>query len=123
MAKKSKASPKKLPARFEHLIVHEEQTNSDGSLPDVPELVDECPVLNAFLTCNEFEGKVRKTSTITLWVEEHGIKGVFSDRHGKRKLWAEAESLIAFFQALEARLTADQVDWRSDSGTKWRGRS
>lgn len=90
-------------------------------LPDVPELVDDCPTLNAYLTVRELNGKPRKTATLTFWVEDWGIKAVFSDRENKRKLWAEASSLIDLLKALESRLTADQVDWRSDAGTKWNG--
>lgn len=94
---------------------------AEGVLPDVPELADDCPTLNAYLTVLEVDGKPRKTATITWWVEECGVKGVFSDRQHKRKLWVSAPSLIEFLKALEERLTAPVVDWRSDAGTKWRG--
>lgn len=92
-------------------------------LPDVPDIVETCPTVNAYLCVKELDGKPRKTATITFWVEDCGVKGVFSDRQAKRKLWAEADSLMAFLEALEARLTAKTIDWRSDSGTKYRGRS
>lgn len=123
MAKSSKKRADARAALLEQITPAAAAANEDGLLPDIPEWAEAFPALNAMMTVCEFDGKPRKTATVTIWVEEHGVKAVFSDRQHKRKLWAVASSIGSLWGELEAALTAKTPDWRSDAGTKWRGRS
>lgn len=100
------------------LLPKKQGENADGLLPDVPECVEAFPILNAMLTVNSIDGKPRQTATITFWVEDWGVKGVLSDRAGKRKMWATAPSLMGLLGEWEANLAGPNPDWRSESGTR-----
>lgn len=102
------------------VTVNAAKAAGDGFYPDLPEAVEAFPILNALLTVNQIDGKTRQGATITFWMEDIGVKAVMSDRAAKRKLWAQAPSLMGILGELEAALEAKTVDWRNDAGTKKR---
>lgn len=120
MAKKKAPDPRA--ALLKPLTVNEAKKAEDGRLPDVPEFHEAFPVLNAMLTVAEVDGVKRQPATITLWVEDHGIKAVLNDRAAKRKLWAVSPSIGGLWGELEAALEAKDPDWRSEAGTRTRRR-
>lgn len=87
-------------------------------LPDIPEFQEAFPVLNAFFTVVELNGKPRKTPTITLWVEGWGIKAVLADRENKRKLWLTTASLGLLWADLDQMLQDPNARWMSEDGTR-----
>jgi len=95
----------------------------EGLFPDVPEWVEAFPVLNALFVTNTIDDKPRKLPTLTLWMEDNGIKVVLSDRATHRKMWATAPSLGGVWGELEVKLTSAEPDWRSDAGTKVKSRA
>jgi len=105
------------------LSVNGAEKTGDGLFPDVPEWVEAFPVLNALFVTNMIGDKPRKLPTLTLWMEDNGLKVVLSDRATKRKMWATAPSLGGLWGELEVKLTAGEPDWRSDAGTKVKARS
>lgn len=117
MAKKSKRADDRSKL-LTPLRVTDTNGAGNGLLPDVPELCEAFPVLNAMLTVTSIEGVKRQPATLTLWVEDHGIRAVLSDRSAKRKMWATAPSLGGLYGELEASLTHPQPKWMDDTGTR-----
>lgn len=84
-----------------------------GSQATDADLSAACPALHEFLTLSRLpDGTARQTSTISLFVEGSLWKAVLNERESNLVLWATGESLQGLWSELEARLTAEVVDWR-----------
>lgn len=118
MAKDKQEIADKRASLLKSLLPSDTAGNQAGLYPDVPECVEAFPTLNAWLTVTRLDGKKIQPATITFWVEEDGLRAVFNARSIKRKLWAQAPSIMGLLGELEDALTRKTVDWRSDGGTK-----
>jgi len=58
------------------------------------------------------DGRPRRTSTVTLCVEDGAVKACLNDRQTGFQLWASSDSVDGSFGALEALLTAERTPWR-----------
>lgn len=75
------------------------------------------PTLWEWLSCEQFDdGSARVTATVLVFVEGGMCKLCFNDRDGHRKAWITGKSPSEAFQALEASLAADRLEWRPDQG-------
>lgn len=59
------------------------------------------------------DGTERKTSTITLFCDQDGLKACLSDRDANRTAWATAESFAALLATLERGIREDRLEWRT----------
>jgi len=76
-------------------------------------LAASCPALHEFLTLSVLPGGATRTPSTLLVFSEGGLwKAALNERDAGLVLWATAESLQGLWDELEARLTADVVDWR-----------
>lgn len=107
-------------ALLQPLLKGQSAHEANGLLPDVADLAEAFPTLNAMLCVNEVGGKPRQTATVTFWVEEWGVKGVLSDRATKRKLWAVSTSVMGLMGEFDSHLSSPQPDWRNEAGTRSR---
>lgn len=72
------------------------------------------PALAEFCTCPKGpDGKERETSTLTVFYEDGQCKVCLGERNYNLSLWASGATLMEALMALEARLTAPVVEWRS----------
>ena len=94
------------------------KADAPAFLPDVPEWKQHCPTLNAFFTVTELDGAKRKLPTLTIWVEDHGIKAVMADREHKRKIWFTVASLVELWDAAEAALRDPNAKWMDETGSR-----
>jgi hypothetical protein len=90
---------------------------------NIPEFIDAFPVLNAYLCEDTQKGTSRKGATITLWVDDLGLHAVVNDRDAKVKAFFVSHAMNSLWGDLESFLLSDTPDWRSEAGTKARGRS
>jgi len=70
------------------------------------------PALFEFMTCTQFDGKPRQTSTVTLVAEDGLFKAMLNDRENNQSLWVTAERHDEVFLVLESTLQAEPVRWR-----------
>jgi hypothetical protein len=89
---------------------------------NIPEFIDAFPVLNAYLCEDTQKGTSRKGATVTLWVDDLGLHAVVNDRDAKVKAFFVSHAMNSLWGDLEAFLLSDDPDWRSEAGTKSRGR-
>lgn len=76
-------------------------------------LASSCPALHEFLTLRVLpDGKARTPSTLLLFAEGGLWKACLNERDQAVNLWATAETFQGLLLELEARLTADHVEWR-----------
>lgn len=98
------------------LVAQAQRSYAGSTDPNVcgdTELVKECPVFAAFMTCGVDEaGQVLKTATLTIFFEDGVFKGVLRDRNTDRTLWASCDELARLPGVFEVRLTQDIVEWR-----------
>ena len=92
--------------------------------PRIDDIEEAFPMLHAFMTCSEVDGKTRQLPTITVWAEDgSGCKAVLNDRQSKLKLFAESNSLMGLIGELDAALSGKEPDWRTNQGVKPKRRS
>jgi len=77
------------------------------------DLAERAPTLGHFL-CDPVwpDGEVRQRSTLVVFVEAGIYKACLSDKDSGTSLWGSCKSFDDLLEALEARLTEDQPDWR-----------
>jgi hypothetical protein len=70
------------------------------------------------------DGKARRPSSLTLFCEDGGFKGVLNDRDSGLSLWASAECLEGLLGALDGLLQSEATPWRraGQGGGKGKGR-
>jgi hypothetical protein len=71
-----------------------------------------CPVLHAFMTEVEEDGKPRSPSSLVIFTEEGSWKGCLSEKDAGLQLWRTADSLQKLLAALEKALAGGNADWR-----------
>lgn len=72
-----------------------------------------------YLSATEYDdGTERKTSTVTLFVEDGAVKVCLNDRDGSRVMWVSGPSVVDVLKALEALLRAGEGDWRAQKPFK-----
>jgi len=64
------------------------------------------------------DGSKRLTSTLTLFVDDGGVKAVLNDRDQALTGWACGSSVEAVLESLERGLQADTIEWRVPAGGK-----
>jgi hypothetical protein len=72
----------------------------------------ECPVLHAFMTQLEEDGKARTPSSLVVFTEDGVWKGCLTDRDANVKLWRTGDNVQKLLQAFEKALASGQADWR-----------
>ncbi len=75
----------------------------------------QCPVLFAFMTETEEEGKPRSPSSLVIFTEDGLWKGCLSEKDSSLQLWRTGETLQKLLGALEKALASGNADWRK----KW----
>jgi len=90
-----------------------------ANIPGVPGGLDQSdlavryPCLYEHLAVAQYDdGTARKLSTLTLFVDQGGIKACLNDRDQGLTGWISAESLAGLLDALETALADDRLDWR-----------
>jgi hypothetical protein len=84
-----------------------------GMMLEDKDFQKECPTLYAYVAAPTWpDGSARELSTVIVFVEDGRIKGCLSDKDTGMTLWASSGTLAGLWEALEARLTGDEVDWR-----------
>jgi len=66
------------------------------------------------------DGSPRVASTLTVFLQDGGIKISVNDKDGDRGLFVTAESLREALALAERALQADNPPWRSYPGGKWK---
>lgn len=70
------------------------------------------PVLFAFMTVLEEEGKARSPSSLVVFAEDGIWKGCLTEKDANLKLWRTGETLQKLLASLEKALASGQADWR-----------
>jgi len=71
------------------------------------------PAIWEYLVSERWEdGTARRTSTMTIFVEEGRVKLCLNDRQGQRSLWVSGATLLDALDALEGHLEQGTGDWR-----------
>ena len=106
---------------FEESDVAMKRPDAEAVPKGLPLLTDEVfsgfyPRLFAHLT-EQFwdDGKVRKTSTLLVMVENGRWKAFFHDRDGKRGFWTSAEAWEGLLDQLEGSVDSSSTEWRKDT--------
>lgn len=75
------------------------------------------PTLWGYLAEAEWDdGKARKTSTLTVFIEDGTVKLCLNDRDLGRTAWVTGHSLEDAIDGLELRLCDDSAEWRRSYG-------
>lgn len=73
------------------------------------------PLLWEHLTATKFaDGSPRKTSSLSIFVQDSDVKCIVRDREAKECLFATADGVFALFEVVEALLADPHADWRRD---------
>lgn len=85
--------------------------NQPSEIPDC--LAQRAPTLGHFL-CDEVwpDGECKSRSSLVVFVEDGLFKACLTEKDSNSVLWASCKSFDELLEALEARLTDDQPDWR-----------
>lgn len=75
-------------------------------------MLKEFPVLHAFMTQLEEDGKARTPSSLVIFSEDGVWKGCLTERDANVKLWRTGDSINKLLQAFEKALASGQADWR-----------
>lgn len=79
------------------------------------------PAIAEYLTLTKWEsGKPRKTTTLTLFVEDGAFKVCVNDRDGGRVAFVTGNALGEVWDALEGGLATASLDWRRAAGDRAR---
>jgi hypothetical protein len=70
------------------------------------------PVLYAFMTLEEEDGKKRTPSSLVLFVEGGEFKACLSEKDANLKLWRSSGTFQGLLKSLETALASGQADWR-----------
>jgi len=85
-----------------------------GGKVDDPKARKEAPTTLCYMEEAAWpDGEVREPSTMILFIEEGQWKVCLSEKNTLKSLWATSKTFWGLLEALEARLTADAVDWRA----------
>lgn len=80
-----------------------------------PFMVEQCPLVLSYLVETQYEdGSARRTSTLTLFVDDGQLKASLNDRDNSRTAFVSADSLAELLEALECHLSDPTSPWRSD---------
>ncbi len=80
-------------------------------------LAKRCPFLFALMTeLLDDADKARQPCSVVIFAEDGLWKGCLSEKNLDMNLWASADSLVGVLEALELRLNADVIEWRSKPG-------
>ena len=76
-------------------------------------LEERCPTVLQYLQNDTYEdGSPRRTSTITLFVEDGRVKACLNDRDNDRTCFVTAESLLDVLDALEVSVLDEGTVWK-----------
>jgi len=85
-----------------------------GAAASDSSLAATCPALHEFLTLSVLpDGTARTPSTLLIFSEGGLWKACLHERDASLNLWATGGTLQELWEELEARLTADVVDWKA----------
>lgn len=92
--------------------------------PVDPDWVSEYPALHEYLTVGQNpDGSVRRTSTLTLFVDGGAWKLFLNERHSGASLCSSGSTIASVLSALEVMLESESIPWRfSDRPEQSNGR-
>lgn len=73
------------------------------------------PAIWEHLTAGEYpDGTKRERSSLTVFYQDHSIRGMIRDKDQKLCLWATSTSLFGLLDAIEAGCNDPDAEWRDD---------
>jgi hypothetical protein len=95
------------------------KSKDGGADPDDPKYAKRYPTLWEYLSKGHWpDGEVRKRSSLVVFAEDGKLKGCLSERESELSLWASGSTLEGLLEALEARLTEPDPEWRAKAKKK-----
>jgi len=92
---------------------------SSGARLEDPKGMKEAPTFLAYMQEGAWpDGEVRETSSCIVCVEDGVWKAGLIEKNTSKILWASSRTFWGLLEALEARLTAETVDWRAQRAQK-----
>lgn len=74
---------------------------------------EQFPTLNDYLTVTKWDdGRIRTTATLLIFVDNGSLKVCINDRDNSRSAFVSEATFAALLDTLEAKLTAETLDWR-----------
>lgn len=87
--------------------------SGNGQVAMPADLKERAPTLGNWLCSPVWpDGELRQPSSLIVFMEGGMFKAGLNDKDNNMILWASCKSFNDLLEALEARLTDDQVDWR-----------
>lgn len=86
-----------------------------GSCVEDPVAAKKYPSLYTLMTALlDDSGESRRVATLTVFADEAAYRICLNERNVSLSLWAASDTLDGVWEALEARLSVDEVDWKEN---------
>lgn len=86
-----------------------------GTLVEDPAASKKYPSLYCLMTALlDDAGGPRRVATLTVFADDGAFRVCLNERNVSLSLWAASDTLDGVWEALEARLSVDEVDWKEN---------